>query len=123
MTSSNDSMEEFTQDDRDRLAGSNAWQEDSGFVESLCRLLYQLDPMGLGCWSGGNPHAMTEYLLEVEMIAKKLPDIGSVRELSVALQAVFQEMFEGQSANCDLEELAEAAWPIALRWGAEKIRH
>ena len=100
----------FNNHDQKRLSQSVAWQKDPLFVESMCRLLHDVDPMG--CWSSENPHVMTEYLREVEMIAMKLPGIGSEQDLLNALREVFDEMFEGQPTDCDWGGLAKAAWLI-----------
>ena len=102
---------DFSADDFERLARSRVWKTNPQFVESMCRLFYEVDPGG--CFCGVNPHALTEYLREVEMVSERLSEIGSELDLSMALHAIFEEMFEGQPSSCDWAELAKAAWPIA----------
>ena len=108
----NDLEPAFSAEDRVRLSQSSAWHTHPHFVESMCRLFHVIDPMG--CWSGTNRHAMTEYLAEVEILAKRLPDIGTEQDLSAAMQSAFHEMFEGHTASCDWDDLAKAAWAMVL---------
>ncbi len=108
MTITIDPLQEFSDDDKRRLEESAVWQQDPHFVESMCRLFHEMDPMQ--CWSGENPHAMTEYLIEVDMLAKRMKSIHSVQDLALTLQAIFEEMFAGDETNPDWTALAMAAW-------------
>lgn len=99
----------FTADDVDRLARSAAWQAQPELVEALCRTLYELDPMGLR--SGENPHAMTEYLAEVDMLVERIPSVRSENDLSVVISTIFDEMFDGAQPTLGWEGVAAATWP------------
>lgn len=104
----------FTEDDIWRLERSVAWQQHPALVERLCRLLHDVDPMNL--WTGENPHALTEYLIEAAALVDGMPKIQSEQDVASALAAVFNQMFDGYPASCAWEELAEAAWPIVAEY-------
>ena len=109
----------FTDDDIWRLEQSVAWQQRPALVEALCRLLHDVDPMNI--WSGENPHAMTEYLIEVAALVDRMPDILSEQDVASILAAVFDEKFDCHPANCDWQDVAEAAWPAFTEF--QGLRH
>ena len=108
----NDGDSGFTADDVYRLEQSIAWQQQPDLIETLCRLLHDMDPMGV-C-SGGNPHAMTEYLVEITALVARMSDIQSEQDVASALAEICAEKFDGHPALCDWGGLARVAWPTLV---------
>jgi hypothetical protein len=106
----NNQRDALTADDIGRLERSTAWQQRPAMVEALCRLLYEFDPVNI--WSGVNPHAMTEYLFEVEMLVDRLPKIRTESEFTSVLATIFDETYAGAPVRCSWADVATAAWPI-----------
>ena len=112
-----DNKMEFSEDDRERLARSVAWQTQPRLVESMCWILYKLDPAGI-CLSE-NPRAATEYLTEVGMLLDRMPAIASEHKLSQALQDIFCETFDETAAAEDWASIAASLWPLVK--GARRV--
>ena len=106
----------FTADDLYRLERSLAWQEQPALIEALCRLLHDIDPIGL--WSGDSPHARTEYLQEAEAITDQTTGIRSEKDLGAVLAAIFKEKFGGSEESSDWSGLAKAILPTLEKFKA-----
>ena len=104
----------FTEDDHQRLQRSPAWRKEPGVVESLCRLFCEKDPAGL--YSPSNPHAVTEYLQEVEDLFGLLPTIQSERAMAGEIRAIIHRGFASDEPADEIvgfngwEGLASIAW-------------
>lgn len=100
----------FTDEDTDRLEKSSAWKEQPRLIEALCRVLHDVDPMGL--WSGENPHARTEYLQEATAIKDRSAGVRSEKDLANVLAVIFEEKFSVLSVSNDWIVLAGSVLPI-----------
>ena len=106
----------FTADDLYRLEQSLAWQQQPALIEALCKLLHDIDPMGI--WSAENPHARTEYLQEAAAISNQTTGISSERDLGTLVASIFMQKFGNHELNSDWNGLAKALLPTLEKFKA-----